>query len=164
MYSPDPNVDPVGRVGPRGNAGPSSGLRGCGGEKDRDIIPWAPAEEEFVANVPRSPARVIKTYLDEAKQDRAAVVAGQSSVPAIGKGGTECSIGGTTLPGGGSISRARSQEVQILLKEANGSAEGWGLEEGPGKAGKEIYLLAREELSQKTCCNREPETRENHQQ
>ncbi|HHV94613.1 MAG TPA: transcription termination/antitermination protein NusA [Firmicutes bacterium] len=153
VYSRDPNVDPVGAcVGPRGmrvQAVVSELL----GEKI-DIIPWAPAEEEFVANA-LSPARVIKTYLDEASKTARAVVPDNHLSLAIGKEGQNARLA-ARLTGWRIDIKSQEQMAQILAKEAFERAvpKDGELEEGPSE---EFTAEAEELTAEDTAGHREPE-------
>ncbi|NLY51444.1 MAG: transcription termination/antitermination protein NusA [Firmicutes bacterium] len=115
VYSRDPNVDPVGAcVGPRGMRVQAvvSELRG----EKIDIIPWAPIEEEFVANA-LSPAHVVKTYLDESTKTARAVVPDNHLSLAIGKEGQNARLA-ARLTGWRIDIKSQEQMAQILAKEA----------------------------------------------
>ncbi|NLY30102.1 MAG: transcription termination/antitermination protein NusA [Firmicutes bacterium] len=115
VYSRDPNVDPVGAcVGPRGMRVQAvvSELRG----EKIDIIPWAPIEEEFVANA-LSPANVVKTYLDESTKTARAVVPDNHLSLAIGKEGQNARLA-ARLTGWRIDIKSQEQMAQLLAKEA----------------------------------------------
>ena len=115
VYSRDPNVDPVGAcVGPRGMRVQAvvSELRG----EKIDIIPWAPIEEEFVANA-LSPANVVRTYLDEATKTARAVVPDNHLSLAIGKEGQNARLA-ARLTGWRIDIKSQEQMAQLLAREA----------------------------------------------
>jgi len=81
-----------------------------------DIIPWAPIEEEFVANA-LSPAHVVKTYLDESTKTARAVVPDNHLSLAIGKEGQNARLA-ARLTGWRIDIKSQEQMAQILAKEA----------------------------------------------